>query len=250
MDLKQLKIDLNADVGEGIENEAFIMPFISSCNIACGGHAGNEETSLKVLKLAKKHHVKVGAHPAFPDKENFGRVKIEMPREELFKSLKHQVNTLINLAEKVGCNVFHLKPHGALYNLAVNEFYYAEIIIDVILDINPDLKLYAPQKSVMAQLAEKSGVGVDFEGFADRSYNNDLTLVDRSQPNAIIITPEKICNRVLKMITEHEVETVSGLLKPIIVNTICVHGDTNNAIEILRQLHEFLISKNIKIGTV
>jgi 5-oxoprolinase (ATP-hydrolysing) subunit A len=250
MDLKQLKIDLNADVGEGIENEAFIMPFISSCNIACGGHAGNEETSLKVLKLAKKHHVKVGAHPAFPDKENFGRVKIEMPREELFKSLKHQVNTLINLAEKVGCNVFHLKPHGALYNLAVNEFYYAEIIIDVILDINPNLKLYAPYKSVVAQLAKKSGVGVIFEGFADRNYNNDLTLVNRAQLDAVIVNPEKICNRVLKMITEHEVETISGLLKPIKVNTICVHGDTDNAIEILRQLHEFLMSKNIKIGTV
>lgn len=250
MNFKQYQIDLNADVGEGINNEAFMMPYISSCNIACGGHAGNEETMLKVLELAKEYEVKVGAHPAFPDKENFGRVKIEMPREELFKSLKLQVYTLIELSAKVGCRVAHLKPHGALYNLAVNDYDYAEIIINVILDINPDLKLYAPHKSVVAQLAKKSGVGVIFEGFADRSYNNDLTLVNRAQLDAVIVNPEKICNRVLKMITEHQVETIFGLLKPITVNTICVHGDTNNAIEILRQLHEFLISKNIKIGTV
>jgi UPF0271 protein len=250
MDLKQYQTDLNADVGEGIKNEAFIMPFISSCNIACGGHAGTEESMLEVLKLASKHGVKIGAHPAFPDRENFGRVKMEMPRNELLKSLKLQVNSLINLALKTGCKVSHLKPHGALYNLAVNDNYYAEIIMDVMLDVNSELKLYAPHKSVMTQLAKQSGVGVVFEGFADRSYNDDLTLVNRSQPNAVITNPETICNRVLKMITQHEVETISGLLKPITVNTICVHGDTKNAIEILRQLHQFLIFKNIEIGEI
>ena len=250
MDLKQYQIDLNADVGEGIDNEALIMPYISSCNIACGGHAGTEESMLKVLQLAKKHNVAVGAHPSFPDREHFGRVKIDMSRIDLLDSLKQQVIKLRSLADRVGCEVRHLKPHGALYNLAAKDEYFSEIIIELILDVNPNLRLYGPYKSVMAQLGANSGIQVIYEGFADRSYNDDLTLVNRSYTNAVITHPEIVCNRVLKMITEHEVETISGLLKPITVNTICVHGDTDNAIEILRQLHEFLSLKHIKIGTV
>lgn len=250
MDLKQFQIDLNADVGEGIDNEVYIMPYISSCNIACGGHAGDEVTMLKVLQLAKKYKVSAGAHPSFPDKEHFGRMKIDMPRADLLDSLKHQVLTLISLAGGVGYELTHLKPHGALYNSAAEDDYFAEIIIELILNLNKSLKLYAPYKSVIAQLAVKNGIGVMFEGFADRNYNNDLTLVNRSLPNAVITNPEIICNRVLKMITEQNIETISGVTKAISVNTICVHGDTQNAIEILKQLHEFLSSKHIKIGTV
>jgi UPF0271 protein len=250
MDIKPFQIDLNADIGEGVMNEASIMPLISSCNIACGGHTGTKESMLDVLELAKKYKVAAGAHPSFPDKEYFGRIKIDMPRTDLLNSLKQQIITLMSLADRVGCKVGHLKPHGALYNLAAKDEYFSKIIIELILEVNPNLRLYAPYKSVMAQLGANSGIQVIYEGFADRSYNDDLTLVNRSYPNAVITHPEIVCNRVLKMITEHEVETISGLLKPITVNTICVHGDTHNAIEILRQLHEFLSLKHIKIGTV
>lgn len=250
MDIKPYQIDLNADVGEGINNETLIMPFISSCNIACGGHAGNEHTILTVLKLSKKYHVRVGAHPSFPDTANFGRLKMEIPRDELLNSLKQQVTSLMRLANSVDYRVTHLKPHGALYNLAAKDVYYAEIIMELILNSDRNLKLYAPQHSVMAQLAKDHGVAVVFEGFADRSYCDDLSLVSRSQPNAVIQNPNIINQRVLKMIVDHQVETISGLLKPINVDTICVHGDTDNAVDILRQLHQYLIAKNIQIGKV
>lgn len=250
MDIKPYQIDINADIGEGAMNEASIMPLISSCNIACGGHTGTKESMLKVLQLAKKYNVAAGAHPSFPDKKHFGRIRLDMPRKDLLDSLKQQISTLMSLADRVGCEVRHLKPHGALYNLAAIDEYFSEIIIELILNINPNLRLYAPYQSVMAQLAANSSVQIIYEGFADRSYNDDLTLVNRSQHNAVIVNSEIICHRVFKMITQQKVETISGLTKPLKVSTVCVHGDTPNAIEILKQLYYFLISKNIQIESV
>ncbi|MGF1557124.1 5-oxoprolinase subunit PxpA [Paucihalobacter sp.] len=248
MDIKkQITIDINVDVGEGIGNEAALMPYISSCNIACGGHAGDTDIMNEVLSLAKKHDVKIGAHPSFPDKVNFGRKPMTITFVELFKSLEDQVNTLKDIAQQHQLSLHHIKAHGALYNLAATNVKYAQLIIELINSIDGSLKLYAPFRSTLADLAVSSGIKVCFEAFADRNYNSDLTLVNRSEANALILEKTEIAKRVYNMISHQKVRAISGEEIKIKTDTICVHGDSENAVDIIKYLHQHLTSKLIKI---
>ncbi|WP_178988181.1 5-oxoprolinase subunit PxpA [Winogradskyella schleiferi] len=242
-----ISIDINADVGEGLGNESDLMPFLSSCNIACGGHAGDEVMMRHVVNLAKKHHVKVGAHPSFPDKANFGRVNLDISDAELYASIIDQISALKNIAEAEGVTLNHIKPHGALYNLAAKDEKIARLIIEVIKRLELTIALYAPFNSVIANLAKQENIAVTFEAFADRNYNDDLSLVSRTNSNAILHKKEAVLSHVLNMIKNEKVTSISGVEVPIKATTICVHGDTKNALEILKYLSSNLKQNSIQI---
>lgn len=240
-------IDINVDVGEGIGNEAQIMPHITSCNIACGGHAGDLEIMQAVVKLAKQHRVKIGAHPSFPDKDNFGRVKMDMSCAALFTSIKQQIQALQDVLNNENTMLHHIKPHGALYNLAAVNTKIANVIIEVMKSLVLPIKLYVPYKSVIAHLAIKNNIAITYEAFADRNYNANLTLVARQENNALITDKEAMFNHVYKMISEQKVKTIQGSEVEILAETFCVHGDSPNAVVLIESLKEKLELKGIKM---
>jgi UPF0271 protein len=240
-------IDINADVGEGLNNEVQLMPYLSSCNIACGSHAGDEQIMTKVVKLAKKHKVKIGAHPSFPDKQNFGRQIVHMSCADLYTSLKQQVRQLMKVLRTEHVTLHHIKPHGALYNLATIDEKTANVIIEVVKSIALPLYLYVPYGSVIANLAQKENIKITYEAFADRNYNNDLTLVSRSQDNAIITDPDNVFRHVYNMISEQKVKTINGVEVGIKADTFCVHGDNPKALNVLRLLTEKLQQHQVLI---
>ncbi|WP_053991307.1 5-oxoprolinase subunit PxpA [Mangrovimonas sp. TPBH4] len=240
-------VDINVDVGEGLGNESQLLPYISSCNIACGGHAGDEESMREVVKLAKLYKVKVGAHPSYPDKENFGRESIKISCADLYTSLKKQVRSLTKILYQENVPLHHIKPHGALYNKAAVDVKTAQVIIEVIKSIAMPVALYVPYKSVIADLASKENIKVTFEAFADRNYNDDFTLVSRKEPDAIIESSEAVFDHVYNMILTQKVKTISGAEMDLKADTFCVHGDHPKAVEILQEMTAKLKVNNVKI---
>ncbi len=233
-------IDLNCDVGEGLHNEHLLMPLISSCNIACGGHAGSIEIMDAVIQLALDHKVKIGAHPSFPDRANFGRVIMDISNEALQQSLEEQLQAFKERAVAKDAVVHHVKPHGALYNqIAVNEE-KAALVVSAVQNIFKDVKIYVPYQSAIEKIAVAHGMPIVYEAFADRNYNDDLTLVSRTLPYAILTDPKKVVLHVQKMAEQSKVKTVQGNEKNIKGDTFCVHGDTKNALLILKELHQHL----------
>ena len=178
-------IHINCDLGEGGYYDAELMPLISACNIACGGHAGTVESMHQTVMFAMENKVEIGAHPSYPDKENFGRISMEIPAEDLRLSIVAQILSLKQIAEAEGGKLTHIKLHGALYNDAAKDEDIAGIVIDSILEFEENFPVYAPQNSVISKLAEGK-IKVIFEAFADRNYNENHSLVSRSKPNALI----------------------------------------------------------------
>jgi 5-oxoprolinase (ATP-hydrolysing) subunit A len=240
-------IDINVDVGEGLNNEDQLMPYISSCNIACGGHAGDIETMRTVVKLAKKHDVKIGAHPSFPDKEHFGRSVLEMSCAALYTSIKGQIKSLMNVVRSEHAALHHVKPHGALYNRAAVDEDTAKVIIEVLKSIALPLELYVPYGSVISKLAIQENIPIVYEAFADRNYNEDLTLVSRNEQDAIILNPTEMFNHVLKMIRKQKVNTINGVEVGIKATTFCIHGDNPKAVSLIKDLKENLKQVYINI---
>lgn len=235
-------------MGEGVGNEAQLMPLVSSCNIACGGHAGNKAIMRSTIQLAKKHGAKIGAHPGYPDTEKFGRVVLNIPIEELIRSIKDQLRVFTQILKEEGGELHHIKPHGALYNeLAKNET-LAKAFLQAIEPYTSGVFLYVPPGSVIEKLAKISGVMVKREAFADRNYNDDLSLVSRSDKNALIMEPKQVLSHLKVMINEGVVETVSGKKIGILAETFCVHGDTPSALKILMYLHRELPNYQLKIA--
>ncbi len=240
-------IDINVDVGEGVNNEDQLMSYISSCNIACGGHAGDLQSMRSVVKLAKQYDVKIGAHPSFPDKENFGRLPIEISSAGLFKSIREQINSLMTVLRDENAALHHIKPHGALYNLAVTNTSIATVIIEVMKSKSLPIKLYVPYKSVIAELAVKENIPIVYEAFADRNYNDNLTLVSRNKKNALISDSEELFNHVFRMITQRKVKSIDGVEVKIIANTFCIHGDNPKAVNLIKYLNKKLTQFHINI---
>lgn len=232
-----MKIDLNCDVGEGLNNEYLIMPLISSCNISCGAHAGSVETIDKVIALAKKHNVKIGAHPSFPDRENYGRVVMDISDTELLQSLVAQLKLFKERAERKNVQVHHVKPHGALYNLIAIKSAKALVVVKAIQEVFDDVKLYVPYGSRIENIAKVNGIDVVYEAFADRNYNQDLTLVSRALPYAMIDDIGKMVIHVRRMVEESKVRTVMDTLEDIKAETFCVHGDNKQVVEVLQALN-------------
>jgi UPF0271 protein len=242
-----ITVDFNCDVGEGMLHEADLFPFISSCNIACGGHFGDAKTIDKSIALAIKNQVKIGAHPSFPDKENFGRKLLNISKEELKGSLKQQLSLFLDRLLKVNQKLHHIKPHGALYNAVAVDKELANIFFESIQDFLGDSCLYVPFQSQIEKVALENNINIKYEAFADRNYTAKGTLVKRIAENAIIHQPEEVLEHVLFMIHHKQVKTIDKTLFSIQADTFCIHGDHKNALPILQYLHKHLITKEIAI---
>ena len=241
-------VDFNCDVGEGIGNEAELFQFISSCNIACGGHAGDEISIRDIIKLAKTHNVKIGAHPSYPDKANFGRKVMEIPPKALKRSLSEQLATFYKISNELNATVNHIKPHGALYNIIAKDEGLAALFLEVVQESELPQRIYAQPNSVVANLAETLGIEVFFEAFADRNYNEDGSLVSRTHKDALISKPERVLQHILPIIQKGEVVTLLGKAIEIQADTICVHGDTPTALQILEYLSKELRQHNVVLS--
>ena len=237
------KIDINCDVGEGLGNEREIMPFIQSCNIACGGHAGNESLMEEVVALAIKNNVKIGAHPSYPDVENFGRRSIKLSKNAFTDTILDQINTLRRIIADGGARMNHIKAHGALYNdLVVNEELTNDYL-NILAVYKENIKFFVPYGSVIAEVAIKNGFTIVYEAFADRNYNDDLSLVSRKEKNAMISDPKIMLEHILEIKNLGTIRTIRGKHIPIKANTFCLHSDTENIIESIKYLDQNLNKK-------
>lgn len=224
-------------MGEGIGNDALIMPFISSASIACGYHAGDVNTMYQTVELAIKHHVAIGAHVSYLDKNNFGRTEMNLPADEVYELVEQQLIVLKEIADLFDTTLTHVKPHGALYNQSAKDKVLAIAIARAVKDFDHNLILLGLSGSHSIHEAESLGLKTANEVFADRSYQDDGSLTPRSQANAIIEDTAAMIKQVLQVINEGTVTTVSGKLIPITAQTICIHGDGKNAVEFAKAIH-------------
>ncbi|MGB3142787.1 MAG: 5-oxoprolinase subunit PxpA [Maribacter sp.] len=243
--MKDYFIDINCDIGEGIGNEPDLLPLISSCNIACGGHAGNDNSIIECLKLAKKHNVLVGAHPAYPDRENFGRISMDISDSDLTDAIQAQLTNFISKCNTEQIKFHHIKPHGALYNDIAKDPKKAALFLKTISKFKSDIFLYLPYDSVVQKIAISEGFKVKREAFADRNYTSDLNLVSRKEDNALITDADDVLLHILSMVKDNLVHTVDGKTAPIFADTFCLHGDTPSAFQILTYITVHFPEHNI-----
>lgn len=229
-------VDLNCDMGENIGNDELIMPFITSANIACGYHAGNAKTMRETVRLAKKYGVRIGAHPSWLDVEGFGRREMSLPLEEVEALILNQVSALEAIAEAEGAELTHVKPHGALYNQAAREFPLARAVARAVKNLKGELILVGLAGSRLIEAGVEVGLRVANEGFPDRNYNLDGTLVSRKESRAIIESPEEVAKHAMQLIQD-------GVLfegKRARVDTLCLHGDHPRVVENAKLIREIL----------
>lgn len=230
-------IDLNCDLGEGIGNDEEILNYITSANIACGYHAGDYEIMKKTVGMCKNKGVKIGAHPGFPDRENFGRKNMDMSLNEIKKCVNDQVKSIYKLTKDFNVELNHVKPHGALYNMAAKDYSIAKAIAETIYDIDKKIILVGLSNSNIIKAAEDTGLEFLNEVFADRAYNNDGTLVSRTIDGAVLHDIDLCVDRVVKMIKEKKVESIDGTEINIKVDTICLHGDNEEALQLAKSIY-------------
>ena len=240
-------VDLNCDMGEGMANDALLMPLISSANIACGYHAGDENLMQQTIELALAHQVKIGAHPSFPDRDNFGRTNMQFTAVEVTDMVKTQIELLSTIASKMNTCLHHVKPHGALYNMASKDKTLSAAICTAILETNPKLVVYAQSGSALIAMAESMNLSACSEVFADRSYQSDGSLTPRSQAHALLQTEQEVIAQVLQMVLQ---QTVTAENKVILVKaeTICIHGDGVHALDFAKSIYQTCKSHHIAIG--
>jgi 5-oxoprolinase (ATP-hydrolysing) subunit A len=231
-------IDINCDMGEGTGNEGQLMPFINSANIACGYHAGNATTMKEVINLCLQYNVHIGAHPSFLDRDNFGRTPMYLSPQEIYTIVTAQLNTISIIAKECGARLHHVKPHGALYNMAAKDATVAKAIAQAVKDVDAALIYYGLSGSVMINEAKKLGLQTANEVFADRTYQNDGSLTPRTQPHALISNADEVIKQVVKFIKENKVTAVTGEDIFIKADTICIHGDGEHAVEFAKAIHK------------
>ena len=240
-------IDLNCDVGEGVGNEHLLFPHISSCNIACGGHAGDPSTMAQTIHLAQQEGVKIGAHPSYPDRKNFGRLSLDIPAGKLMDSISSQILSLKTLLDDMNSPMHHIKAHGALYNDLAKGGTLAEYYLETIAPYRDSALVYAPCGSVFARMARALGFKVWEEAFMDRAYEPDGSLVSRKLPGSLLTTAEEVGAQLQEMVLHHRVKCRDGSYFSLEAQTYCLHGDTPNASEILMYLTESLLGELIQI---
>ena len=236
-------IDINCDLGEGTGNDRAVMPYISSCSIACGGHFGDQETIRQTLAYAKEFGVKVGAHPAYPDPDNFGRISMRLSTEDLKDALRRQMDLFYSLCTSVN----HIKPHGALYNDLFYDDEKARAVVEVIKNYSPNATIYSAPKSAFSVAAKRAGLSVLLEGFGDRAYAKDGQLVSRKIPGAVYSDKQQIARQVIDIAAHQKVTTLDGDTIPLAVKTICMHGDGKGVAENLQFLKEKLSENHIHV---
>ena len=219
-------IDLNADLGEGCGDDAALLGIVTSANIACGAHAGDETTMRDTIRLALRNGVEIGAHPSFPDREHFGRVEMERSPQEIYNDVRSQIDTIAAIAAEEGAALHHVKAHGALYNLAARNIAVADAISRAVVETSASLVLYGLAGGAQIESGRAHRLRVAGEGFADRRYMHDGSLVPRSRPDALIDDEEEALAQALSL-------TTSGRAQ-----TICVHGDSPHAIAFARRIRD------------
>ena len=245
-----ISIDLNSDLGEHSDShlDEQIMPYITSCNIACGGHVGDATSVKKTIELAMKHHVAIGAHPSFPDKENFGREVMSMNLEDLRTSVLEQVQLVKSSCEEMKINLHHIKPHGALYNLAANDEKISTMLCELLLALDPKVKLYGLAHSITERVAVSMNIDFVGEAFADRSYEMDKTLRSRKKKGAVIEDEEMVLRQVEELVCSGRVTSEEWL--SISAQTICLHSDTKGAVNLAKSIRNHLEQKGVHIRSV
>ena len=229
-------IDLNADLGEGGANDAALLQLITSANIACGGHSGDQSSMQTTVKLALASGVNIGAHPSFPDRENFGRQPMVISDQELLTSLYQQINSLKAVCDSLNAKMFHVKPHGALYNQAAFSEHLGLLLIKAIKRIDPRLKLMILAASPLVQLARQQGLDVIEEAFADRRYLANASLAPRQMQGAVIEDDAQAMSQVELLLANKPLATLDGALLRLRADSICIHGDSEHALSFAKQI--------------
>jgi len=243
-------IDINCDLGEGFPDDALLMPYISSANIACGAHAGSDWVMQQTIQLAIASGVKIGAHPGFDDPENFGRKEQHLSELQLTDLIQSQVVRLQKIALSFGASLHHVKPHGALYNMSAASPKIARVIAMAIKELDASICLYGLSNSHSIEQATAIGLNCCNEVFADRRYRADGSLLPRSYPHALITNPEESCRQVAQMVMQQSVIADTGMAIPVLAETICIHGDAPGAATMAAhifhhlQLHNIGLEKN------
>jgi UPF0271 protein len=247
-----MEININCDLGESsklhtAENDPLLLNIVNSANIACGYHAGDKDTMEKTIEISKKNKVSVGAHPSFNDKENFGRKRLNLSTSEITKLIIEQINVLSEIAYNKKMKVTHVKPHGALNNMACEDYDLAKTISDSIIQVNKNLIFLVPTGSQMEKAGKKLGMKVAAEIFADRNYEDDGNLVSRTKKNAMITDPEIAKKHVIKMVENQSLNCYSGKQIPCEIDSICVHGDEESAVNTAKQIKEGLVISGVTL---
>jgi len=247
-----MEININCDLGEKSKHhsnkyDTDLLELVNSANIACGFHAGDEETMNQVVKISKKNGVSIGAHPSFNDPENFGRERMNLSSNEIRKLLIDQYEILQNIASKHGDKVSHIKPHGALNNMACEDLELSIIIAQTINDIDKDLIYLVPTGSKMEEAAKKLDMKIACEIFADRNYEDDGTLVSRKKSHALITDPEEARKHVLKMVKTQALNCHSGKQIPCEIDSICIHGDNLSSLATAKSIKKNLLDNRLSL---
>jgi UPF0271 protein len=244
------KIDLNCDMGEGFRTDALIMPLISSANIACGYHAGGGELMHETIRLAIQHGVYIGAHPSFDDREGFGRREMHLSSDEIHGLICDQLNIIRKAATEEGASLHHVKPHGALYNMAAKYAMVADAISRAINDIDASLILYGLPNSASETSAAQYGLPFYREMFSDRTYTDEGLLTPRSQPTAMVETAEQSVAQVLQIILQETLISTTGSEIPMKADTVCIHGDGEHAVGFAQMINRALYQNKITISAI
>ena len=247
-----MEININCDLGEKSKhhsnhNDPKLLDIVNSANVACGYHAGDDQSMNQVVKISKKNQVSIGAHPSFNDPENFGRKRMDLPPSEIRKLIIDQYAILQNIASNHGENVTHIKPHGALNNMACEDIELATIIAKAIYEIDKNLIYLVPTGSKMELSAKKLNMNIACEIFADRNYEDDGNLVSRSKSHALITDPEEAKKHVLSMVKNQAINCHSGKQIPCEIDSVCIHGDNESSLATAKSIKENLIENGLKL---
>ena len=250
-----MEININCDLGEksklhNNKNDPYLLEIVNSANVACGYHAGDEETMEQVIRISKENNVSIGAHPSFNDPENFGRKRLNLEKKEIQSLLVNQYNILQSIADKQGMKVTHIKPHGALNNMACEDIDLATIIAKSIYDIDKSLIYLVPTGSKMEEAAKKFNMKIACEIFADRNYEDDGNLVSRKKPNALITDAHVAKTHVLSMIENQALNCHSGKQIPCEIDSVCIHGDNDSSLATAKAVKENLVNNGLKLKTL
>ena len=248
--LKSMEININCDLGEkskfhSIKNDPELLNIVNSANIACGYHAGDEQTMDMVIQISKKNGVSLGAHPSFNDPENFGRKRMNLSSLEIKKLIFEQYEILQKIAQKYNENVTHIKPHGALNNMACEDLELATTLAVAIKEINKDIIYLVPTGSQMEVAAKKNSLRIACEIFADRNYEDNGNLISRSKPNALITDPELAKNHVLSMVKNQAINCLSGKQIPCEIDSVCIHGDNESSLATAKSIKDNLVNNGL-----
>ena len=247
-----MEININCDLGEKSKhhsnhNDPKLLDIVNSANIACGYHAGDDQSMNQVVEISKKNQVSIGAHPSFNDPENFGRKRMNLSSSEIRRLIIDQYAILQNIASKHGENVTHIKPHGALNNMACEDIELATIIAKAIYEIDKNLIYLVPTGSKMELTAKKLNMNIACEIFADRNYEDDGNLVSRSKPHALITDPEVAKKHVLTMVKNQAINCHSGKQIPCEIDSVCIHGDNESSLATAKSIKENLIKNELTL---